>query len=103
MNQHTTNQNVPELSARRPQAAGRSVGGYRCGHCGDAVTPSPAQIAQAENSPATDPALKCPHCHKHTVHWRMVAPAWPKLRPCAVSIAHGRELFAGIYKMLAAS
>lgn len=102
MNRHTTKPYFPELSARR-RAAGRSVGGYWCGHCGDVVTPSPVQIEQAENATATDPALKCPHCHKHTVHWRMVAAAYPKLRPRAVSRAHGRELFAGIFRMLEAS
>ena len=82
-------------------SAGSRRGCYYCHHCGDVVTPSLAQIELAENAPEPDPALKCPHCHKHTVHWRMPSPARARPSPQPVSVAHGRELFAGICRMLA--
>ena len=61
---------MPGLPSERPTAeAGSSSGFYHCNHCGDVVTPSLAQIELAENAPEPYPALKCPPCHKHTVHW----------------------------------
>jgi hypothetical protein len=88
----------PERST--PPTDGRN-GHYHCDHCGDTVMPSTAQIELAENAPEPNPALKCPHCHRHTVHWRMPSPQRNRPRPQPVSVAHGRELFAGISRMLA--
>jgi hypothetical protein len=91
-----------DLPAERSTAtAGRRAGFYHCHHCGDAVTPSAAQIELAENAPEAHPALKCPHCHKHAVHWRLPPPARGSRGPPPVSVEHGRELFAGIFQMLA--
>ena len=101
------NKNIAErsfsgLPAERPSAAtGRIDGFYHCHHCGDGVTPSAALIEVAEDAPEPDPALKCPHCHRHAVHWRMPSPVRTRQRPEPVSLAHGRELFAGIGRMLA--
>ena len=99
---NTAERSLSGLSAERPTAAaGRSNGFYHCSHCGDVVTLSAAQIELAENAPEPDPALKCPHCHMHAVHWRRPSPARTRQRPELVSVAHGRELFAGISRMLA--
>ena len=98
---NTREQSLPGLPSERPTAeAGSSSGFYHCNHCGDVVTPSLAQIELAENAPEPCPSLKCPHCHKHTVHWRMPSPARTRQCPRPVSVANGRELFAGICQML---
>jgi DNA-directed RNA polymerase subunit RPC12/RpoP len=99
---NTAEQGFLRLRAERSSSAATTSDGlYHCNHCGDAVTPTVAQIELAENAPDSDPALKCPHCHRHTVHWRMPLPARAKPGLHSVSVSHGRELFAGIYRMLA--
>jgi len=99
---HTAEPSSSELPLERlTGAAGSSDGYYHCSHCDDAVVPSATQIELAENAPEPDPALKCPHCHKHTVHWRLPWRVSARQHPQPVSVAHGRELFAGIGRMLA--
>jgi hypothetical protein len=100
---NTTKQASSGLRAERQGVVVRRRNGfYHCSHCFNVVTPSPAQIELAENAPDADPSLKCPHCHKYAVHWRMPSSARVKNSPQPVSVEQGRELFAGIFRMLAA-
>ena len=82
--------------------AGRNNGFYYCSHCCAVATPSAAQVEMAENAPDANPTLKCPHCHKYTVHWRTPSTTRNRQYPQPVSAEHGRELFAGIFRMLSA-
>lgn len=86
-----------------PPAAAEDAGEvwYQCLHCREVVTPSLAQIELAENAPEADPAIKCPHCHKYAVHRRFPARSELRPQPKPVSLEHGHELFAGIFRMLA--
>ena len=95
---HQTNSGLSEPA---PAGASRNEGCYHCGHCHQAVMPSVAQIELAENAPGPDPAIKCPHCHKYAVQWHRPLSARYRARPQPVSTEHGRELFAGIFRMLA--
>ena len=97
-----TKRNIPGLPAgNSPLVPDSRDGCYQCSHCREVVSPSSSQIEVAENAPEADAALKCPHCHKHTVHWRIRPEVGPRLHPRPVSQAQGRELFAGIFRMLA--
>jgi hypothetical protein len=98
-----TNRNVSGLPAERlALPAGRNSGFYYCSHCCAVATPSVAQVEVAENAPDANPTLKCPHCHKYTVRWRTPLAAHNRQCPTSVSAEHGRELFAGIFRQLAA-
>lgn len=98
---NTAQQIFFELPVKRPTETSRRDGYYLCSHCREVLTPSLAQIEIAANAPDANPALKCSHCHKHTVHWMMpwAAKLKPKRQP--ISDEAGRKFFAGIFRMLA--
>jgi hypothetical protein len=97
-----TSQEYFSKSAKQvPAGSSRQEGCFRCRHCLNIVEPTAAQIELAENACSPDPALKCPLCHKYTVHWQQPVAIKTSLPAGAVSQEHGRELFAGIFRMLA--
>lgn len=49
-------------------------GFYHCERCRKVVEPTALQIEHAEQAPEANPALKCPHCHHHTVYWLLPSP-----------------------------
>ena len=54
-------------------------GHWHCQRCKAFVTPSEHQLAAAENAPLfSQAALKCPHCHHHTVKFHLPTPVKTK-------------------------
>jgi len=89
----------------RATAPATPTGGfYHCERCSEIVTPGEQEIDFALSMPEADHPLKCPHCHKLTVHWRALQSVRrPRPAPRAVSVEDGKPLFAHIREVIAAA